>query len=80
MTDPAGWTCPLCGQAYDSGPDAEGMMSCPAGHRAYSGYLAEQALLRARLAWLDERVLGGEVRPDEATAKRYGIYQPQREG
>jgi hypothetical protein len=55
------------------------MVVCPAGHRAYSGYLAEADYLRQRLGWLDERVAAGDVRPDELTAASYGVW-PARAG
>lgn len=50
------------------------MVTCPSGHRAYSGYLAEAAYLRPRLQWLDDRITAGDPAPDPEVARAGGIW------
>ncbi len=68
------WTCPRCGEAFPDTSDDDGMVTCPRGHRAYAGYLAEAAHLRPRLTWLDDRIAAGDPAPDAETAARANLW------
>ena len=66
--------CPVCGVPLTSVADETGMLTCPCGHRVYSGYVAEASYLASRLRWLDERIAAGDPAPDPQTAARFGVW------
>lgn len=67
--------CPSCGSTLTTAQmDADGMLTCPCGVRAYAGYLQELDYLQQRQSWLRDRVAEQAVAPDSATVHDYGIW------
>ena len=50
------------------------MVTCPCGHRAFAGYIAEADSLAARSAWLADRVAAGDPAPDPQIQRAYAIW------
>lgn len=70
--------CPRCavGELDPTHYDADGMVTCRCGHRAYAGYVAEADALAARSAWLVDRVAAGDPAPAAGIRARYGVWTP----
>ena len=52
------------------------MVTCPCGHRAYAGYIAEADSLAARSSWLTDRVAAGDPAPAPELLSAYAIWSP----
>lgn len=65
--------CPSCGRPLTH-LDADGMLSCDCGLRAYSGYVSEYEYLTSRRQWLWERIAEQSGAPDPQTARAYGVW------
>ncbi|MEI7779091.1 MAG: hypothetical protein WCJ42_06650 [Actinomycetes bacterium] len=70
------WSCPKCGRVLDNPADQSGILQCLCGHSVYTGYLAEASAIRARLGWLDERIVAGDPPPSPVLARQYGVWPP----
>ncbi len=72
--------CPSCGAPtlhLDDADSMTGTVSCTTcGHEVYAGYLAEAAYLRARQAWLADRIAEGGPGPAPSVARQYGVWEP----
>lgn len=68
--------CPQCRAAEldPSRHDDAGMVTCPCGHRAYAGYIAEADSLAARSAWLADRVAAGDPAPAPDVQRAYAVW------
>ena len=74
--------CPRC-RNVDLDPtrhDDTGMVTCPCGHRAYAGYVAEADSLAARSSWLADRVAAGDPAPAPEMQSAYAIWSPPEVG
>jgi hypothetical protein len=70
-------SCPRCGRVQALDPrraNADGMVVCECGHRAFAGYIAEAVTIEARLMWLKERIGASDPAPDRDIAMRYQIW------
>ena len=56
------------------------MVTCPCGHRAYAGYIAEADSLAARSSWLTDRVAAGDPAPAPEVQSAYAIWSPPEVG
>lgn len=52
------------------------MCTCPCGHRAYAGYVAEADSLAARSGWLAERIAAGDPAPAPELHREYRVWNP----
>lgn len=73
---PTAVRCPACGQGFLDAQvhDEAGMCACACGHRAFAGFVAEAAAVRARESWLADRIADGTPSPDPLLARAYRIW------
>lgn len=52
------------------------MCTCPCGHRAYAGYVAEADSLAERSSWLADRIAAGDPAPAPELHREYRVWNP----